>query len=68
MENLANVYAKPFYTSFERQLKLVHDVIKIDKLKFLNSINKKRYGRAFDVLIYGLETMEGLAWRWNQGN
>lgn len=61
-ENLKRVYAKPFYTSFHRQVHLVRDKIRIDKEAFLRSISREKYGGAFEVISYGLKEMEGLAW------
>lgn len=35
---------------------------RIDKEAFLRSISREKYGRAFEVISYGLQEMEGLAW------
>lgn len=61
-DNLDNVYAKPFYVNFKVQLKLVNNIIKINKNAFLNNIDKIRYGRAYNVVLNGLDELEGLAW------
>lgn len=63
-ELIKMVKAKPFFTSFERQLELIGTPIVLDMASFFRevSINSREEERAVNVIHYQSELYKGIAW------
>lgn len=62
--NFKRIYAKPFYTSFLRQI-YPNQLLKIDYSNFVRSFHGEDEfeQRAMDTMILGLKCMEGISWQ-----
>lgn len=63
-DNIKNVFAKPFKVSFKEQLK-DNKLLLIEYDKFIKSVicDDERLSRAYNTIVYGLNEMEGIAWK-----